>query len=64
MTQKEKFLEIIKTETDRHAECEKIADEYAIEFGQWITKFDNLHNESKYLIKELLEIFKKEKGWI
>lgn len=55
-------------------ECEKIADEYAIEFAEWLNTL-----EAKYLIedmkiigelnknptaKELLEIFKKEKGYV
>ena len=52
--------------------CEKIADNYAIDFAEWLNTL-----EAKYLIedlkiigelnknpktKELLEIFKKEKG--
>jgi hypothetical protein len=42
--------------------CEKIADDYAIEFAEWLLKFDNLKNEKEYVIKQLLETFKKEKG--
>jgi Mg2+/Co2+ transporter CorB len=54
---------------------EKIAEEFAIEFSEWCVKYrdknkningDILHSISKYdetyLTKELLEIFKKEKG--
>ena len=44
-------------------ECVKIADEFAIGFAEWwLDKFtfkDFIHKESK----ELLEIFKKEKGF-
>ena len=48
---------------------EQIADEFAIEFAEWIN--DNcwnieadrfLYEEEQYRYKELLEIFKKEKG--
>ena len=41
-------------------QCEKIADDYAIEFAQWV----QFHSELwiKYKTSELLEIFKKEKG--
>jgi hypothetical protein len=42
--------------------CEEIADDYAIEFNKWVldrrTFKDYIHKDSK----ELLEIFKKEKG--
>lgn len=52
-------------------QCEKIADDYAIEFAEWITQqpqgkiikksgIDNSY--MKMNSKELLEIFKKEKG--
>lgn len=52
-------------------ELEKIADNYAIEFAEWIT--ENAYKESKcwrmydkkdneYSTEQLLEIFKKEKG--
>jgi hypothetical protein len=53
----------------------KIADEFAIEFAEWSTHYidkntniygDMLHAKSiysdTYITKELLEIFKKEKG--
>ena len=67
MTLKEKFIEqsthiryqILETE-----KFEKIADDYAIEFAEWV---DNIRVDRKILydtssIKQLLEIFKKEKG--
>jgi hypothetical protein len=50
---------------------EKIADDYAIEFAEWCddlgyVKFPNLwiclEDESGKTSKELLEIYKKEKG--
>ena len=54
---------------------EKIAEDFAIEFAEWSVKYRDknknvngnmLHSFSKYdetyLTKELLEIFKKEKG--
>jgi hypothetical protein len=41
-------------------ECEQIADDFAIGFGEWLEK---LHWEIYYntTAKELLEIYKKEK---
>ena len=58
--------------TDKQAEKnEKIADDYAIEFGKWILKqylspsLDDLYvndNGDLISVKELLAIFKKEKG--
>jgi hypothetical protein len=41
-------------------QCEKIADDYAIEFAQWV----QFHSELwiKYKTSELLQIYKKEKG--
>ncbi len=42
--------------------CEKIADDYAINFANWLlTEPFDVSFEGKN-IKELLEIFKKEKG--
>ncbi len=56
-------------------ECEQIADDYAIEFAEWCMETENklgyhegkrewyVWNLDKWLsTKELLEIFKKEKG--
>lgn len=50
----------LNKETSAHY-CEKIADEFAIEFGEYL---DSLTTEDMgdLSIKELLEIFKKEKG--
>lgn len=63
MTLKEK-LDIIKgyDEQDPHETFMTIADNYAIEFAEWlinIKSFDSYHQETPS--KELLEIFKKEK---
>lgn len=65
MTLKEK-LEIIKgyDEQDPYATFMTIADDYAIEFAEWyefmVRENDNLNE--RFTSKELLEIFKKEKG--
>jgi hypothetical protein len=77
MTLKKKFIEILYKQSYDDSEClrirfenidkvidsqEEIADEFAIGFAEWwLDKFtfkDFVHKESK----ELLEIFKKEKG--
>jgi uncharacterized protein YegJ (DUF2314 family) len=42
-------------------QCEKIADDYAIEFAEWVIDTDD-KPVGQFTIKELLEIFKKEKG--
>ena len=77
MTLIEKFHQWLKTEpfsskerpTLREAQCEQIADDYAIEFAEWVN--DNcwnidadrfLYQEEQFRFKQLLEIFKKEKG--
>ena len=65
MTLKEKFEEILIAfwTNEWESECEKVTDEFAIGFADWIRvcklkcrpyDFDN--------IKELLEIYKDEKG--
>jgi len=76
MTLKEKLKTNVSINTDGEAgrfamECEKIADEFAIEFTDWCIK-NNLveayvlsilyKTDYKYSIEELLETFKKEKG--
>lgn len=76
MTLKEK-LDIIKgyDEQDPHETFMTIADNYAIEFAEWCTEPKNklgYHSTKKewfvwgldkwVTTKELLEIFKKEKG--
>lgn len=70
---KEKILDVlVQTGWDKKLnDIQQIADDYAIEFGKWILKqylspsLDDLYvNDKSDLIsvKELLEIFKKEKG--
>ena len=79
MTLKEKLFNAIfdnawefKTE-NVVPECEQIADNYAIEFAEWINRvsyrsFDGnwyltqIDEDIKKTTEELLEIFKKEKG--
>jgi len=40
---------------------EKIADDYATDFGEWLLSNKNFFKK-ELTTKELLEIFKKEKG--
>jgi hypothetical protein len=43
----------------------KIADDYAIEFNSWMKKVDTQENAEKwfgYTDRDMLNIFKKEKG--
>ena len=69
MTLKEKLETKVSIDTTKEAkafakECEKIADDYAIEFAEWLICMKDFKT-GIYLIKtskELLEIFKKEKG--
>ena len=65
MTIKEKLCEPLgKFYIETSKELEEIADDYAIEFAEWLTE-TRLYNEEVYSMnntKELLEIFKKEKN--
>ena len=36
------------------------SEEEVIKFGQWLSEFNNLDNETEYVIKELLEQFKNK----
>ena len=63
MTLKEKFIKEsldIRYQVLEPAKFEKIADDYAIEFANFV--INDLSNEV-YTTKELLEIFKKEKDY-
>ena len=81
MKLKEKLKTTVTINTDGEAsrfanQCEQIADEYAIEFANWINEhywsdyksdvyYKSISNFLRgifYNSKELLEIFKKEKG--
>lgn len=56
MTLKEKFGELY-IEKGMSFECEKIADEFAIGFAEWLQE-----NDGATSYKELLKIYKKEKA--
>ena len=64
MTLKEKFAESFESNQGFFIyNSEKIADDYAIEFAEWLViryNEDIIYDE--YTTDELLEIFKKEKG--
>jgi hypothetical protein len=66
MTLKEKFTEILTAFwiSNWEDECIKIADDYAVEFAEWVD--DTILKDPMIYYnntgKELLEIFKKEKG--
>ena len=78
MKLKEKFEEILIAfwTSEWESECEKVTDEFAIGFAEWCIKkrvdfFDDTDIGetytidgfvSRYKMKELLEIYKKEKG--
>ena len=77
MTLREKFAEFTKQESWEKEnynakDCEQIADDYAIEFGDWIGKNAITYHNGKFRMKtltpvfrtseQLLERFKIEKG--
>ena len=66
MTLKEKFTEMVldKDIAEWEKDCEKIADEFAIGFAEWLNGLDiNDYVLQKHISsQELLEIYKKEKG--
>jgi hypothetical protein len=63
MTLREKFKEKILSflgdsmKEQNANQCEQIADDYAIEFAKWLEE-----NNGAATYKQLLEIFKTEKG--
>ena len=63
MTLKEKLEQHIDPQIDV-IHLEQIADDYAIEFAEWVNINFFVYNtwEERKSIKQLLEIFKKEKG--
>jgi hypothetical protein len=62
MTLKEKFKKANDTVWLRNETVlEKIADDFAIGFAEWIEEYQGGTPNSK-ILKELLEIYKKEKG--
>jgi len=77
MTLKDKFRPLVwfnsgsfnvhqnKQKDENSIKCEKIADEFAIEFSEWCLQ-KGLYTQFKVTqraTKELLEIFKKQKGY-
>ena len=62
MTLRDKFSTMVldKDIAEWEKECEQIAEDFAVEFAAWI----QFHSELwiRYNRKELLQIFKKEKG--
>ena len=74
MTLKEKFKQWLDTDPRlqiREVQLEVIADEFAIGFAEWLREnyYDNGElwiewnsDDNTYSSKELLEIYKKEKG--
>lgn len=69
MTLKEKFNDLVPKEFGGMqkpllSNCEKIADDYAVDFLNWYIRKSSI-KDKKYIgktSKELLEIFKKENG--
>ena len=65
MTLKEKFSLILMQfwASDWEGQCEQAADEFAIGFAEWLViRYNEDIIFDEYTTKELLEIYKKEKG--
>jgi hypothetical protein len=68
MTLKEKFEKEIENDGNSKVllkyKCSNIADEFAIGFAEWVVRKRLYDKEIYYLssYKQLLEIYKKEKG--
>jgi hypothetical protein len=52
---KQGFIDGAKWQQER-----SYSEEEVIKFGQWLSEFNNLDNESEYVIKQLLERFKNK----
>ena len=78
MTLKEKLADAILVplynqgfyiDWDKVDKCEKIADDYAIEFAKWLryncveTDYGWQNHGKQYSDEEILKLFKKEKGY-
>jgi hypothetical protein len=66
MTLKEMFSALlpfynVNDNNNKSIQCEKIADDYAIEFAEWVVNVITSNTLQYLTMKELLEIFKKEK---
>lgn len=69
----EKFGNVVLGK-DHNSDCEKIAEQFACGFGNWVMK--NKNNMKLYVfieidqefirlpMKDILEIYKKEKGYV
>ena len=72
MTLKEQFQDVQEAYHDRSDDCVIVADEFAIEFGDWVGKNTITYHNGKFRMKtltpvfrtseQLLERFKREKG--
>ena len=71
MTLKEQFQDVQDAYHDRSGDCVIVADKFAIEFAEWIAINDyrfysngwsKVFKKGNITSKEILEIFKKEKG--
>ena len=63
MTLRDKICNNIPEVTCKNVDLlEKITDDYAIEFAEWVTDSRNKNVRGSISIEELLNIFKKEKG--
>lgn len=64
MKLKEKFSNVQDAYHDRSSECVEIADDFAIGFAEWVDDkgLEVVFNQKPKNTKELLEIYKKEKG--
>ena len=65
MTLKEKFSLILMQfwASDWEGQCAQVADEFAIGFAEWLViRYNEDIIFDEYTTKELLEIYKKEKG--
>lgn len=52
--------EIGKKAKEMEKQQQGYSEEEVIKFVQYLNKFDNLDNESEYVIKELLKLFKNK----
>jgi hypothetical protein len=74
MTLKEKFSDVQEAYHDRSDDCVLVADEFAIGFTEWFADntlrvdldgyktFGDTDETAPHTVRELLEIYKKEKG--
>ena len=60
MTLKEKFWELNQKQKNLELaqECEAIADEFAINFAEWLLIFEDIEYDGGLPMNEVLEIFK------